>query len=356
MSCLHPLNVRHPRRRSAKWQSRQSALFHAGDWDTYLYERNTTPQRLEVPCGRCSECRRQRAASWRHRLIAEHLYGNHQNAIFVTLTISDEHYDDYPEGLVPQYLRIFWENYRNFFADDERARIPKYWFTTERGDENGRLHLHGIIWDSEFYVPEDCYDKSTLYYQRSHGWIDDRQKEIAHAITTCWPFGFVYVGTECSARTMSYITKYITKETQYDNSFISRTYCSPGIGRAQLDNGSLRLEIRRAFMELACPMVPSSRKRVPAPRYFIYRCLSDLERRQVSDRRLALSRDGTLPFTRFLRGHKFTSESVFLEYRRRLYEEDIRLGLVRKYEKARFRPADYWRNSIVPDTNNFNIF
>lgn len=354
MSCLYPITVRHPRRRSSKWHDKLHDYFVSGDSTSYQYECETTPETLQVPCGRCSECRRLRAASWRHRLIAEHLYGEHKNALFVTLTIAPDYYDDDPVNLVPQYLRIFWENYRNYFVEDGvRARMPKYWFTTELGDEHGRLHLHGIIWDSKFYIPPEAYHHSQLV-RPSRRAMSEREKEISHSLSVCWPFGFNWIGCECSARTMSYITKYITKEVNYDPTFVSRVYCSPGLGRCQLDVVGLTQYIRRTAQRLDYPMVPSSSKRVPAPRYYLYRCLSDLERRQISDTRLARSRDGTIPFSRYLRGQHFQDEQKFNEYRERLYADDVRLGLVRQVEPKPRPNDDNWRNLLFATTFEFN--
>lgn len=260
-------------------------------------------------------------------MLAEHIYGNHKNALFVTLTIDEEHYDDDPEGLIPQYMRIFWENYRTAFVSyKDRSRIPTHWFATERGEKKGRLHLHGIIWDSEFFIPESAYHSSQLIHKP--GCMNVRESEIAHSIGICWPFGSqIFVGSSCSVKTMSYITKYISKECKYDNTFYSRVYCSPGIGRCELKNSAVLSNIRRDCNSFVVPKVSSSSRLVPAPRYYVSCCFDPSEYRLLSDRRLARSRDPNIPFEKYLRGIKFTNEQLYEDYRKRLLADDRRFGL-----------------------------
>ena len=65
----------------------------------------------------------------------------------------------------------------------QTGKSLKHWCVTELGEENDRIHLHGIV-----------------FGQRG-----------AELIKQQWGYGIVYVGKYCSSRTANYITKYDDK-------------------------------------------------------------------------------------------------------------------------------------------------
>ena len=46
-----------------------------------------------VDCGKCLGCLRDKARSWRVRLLHEHMFGNHDSCTCLTLTIAPEYYE-----------------------------------------------------------------------------------------------------------------------------------------------------------------------------------------------------------------------------------------------------------------------
>ena len=74
----------------------------------------------------------------------------------------------------------------------------KHWCVTELGEENDRIHLHGIV-----------------FGQRA-----------AELIKQQWGYGIVYVGKYCSSRTANYITKYMLKEDVKHPWFTGRVFTS----------------------------------------------------------------------------------------------------------------------------------
>lgn len=151
-----------------------------------------------VPCGKCFNCRKTRASNWRSRLIHEISLGKHKRAHFVTFTISPEHYA-FCSNNPSRCIRLFLERYRKRYGKSLR-----HWFVTELGENSGRFHFHGIIFD-----------------------YPDSFKQLHHL----WSYGHIWVGSRCNEATASYIVKYITKPSEWDEDFVSQVFCSPGIGR-----------------------------------------------------------------------------------------------------------------------------
>lgn len=184
--------------------------------------------RILVPCGKCIECAKAKAAQWRFRLFQEINLGGHKNALFLTLTLDPKHYD--PEVKPGVYLRLFLDRFRKKYGYS-----PKHWFIHEYGsDPNGthRLHFHGLIFDwpgaPQSFGPAGPESKFIRLAAARR--FSDRY------IAPLWQYGFVYLGDHCSLDTALYITKYISKGyfEHFRNPEIWRypphTYCSAGIG------------------------------------------------------------------------------------------------------------------------------
>ena len=106
---------------------------------------------VTAACGKCYECKKQRGRAWQIRLSEE--IRNDPNAIFVTLTISDESWDTLKrkyslsseDDYIKKMIRLWLERERK-----QTKRSLKHWFTTERGgNETERYHLHGIVWNAK---------------------------------------------------------------------------------------------------------------------------------------------------------------------------------------------------------------
>ena len=103
---------------------------------------------VTAACGKCYECKKQKGRAWQVRLSEE--IRNDPNAIFVTLTISDESWEvlkrkyslSTEEDYIKKMIRLFLERIR------KQTKITvKQWSTTERGENNTiSFHLHGLKW------------------------------------------------------------------------------------------------------------------------------------------------------------------------------------------------------------------
>ena len=77
---------------------------------------------IQIPCGHCEECGRAKANEWRVRLIEE-IKSNPKNAIFATLTFSEEslkklEYDENEPNKTPQkavslFRKRWWKSIKN---------------------------------------------------------------------------------------------------------------------------------------------------------------------------------------------------------------------------------------------------
>lgn len=141
---------------------------------------------------------------WKVRLLEELKYNN--NAIFVTLTLNPESLE---KNWKPKdYIRKFLERYRK-----KHKKSIKHWFVTEAGEEKGRLHFHGIIWD----------------------W--NKESDLAKT----WKYGFVYTGNYVNEATMNYIVKYMLKPNMKFKEFKQEVFCSAGIGKNFLNKPQAEL-------------------------------------------------------------------------------------------------------------------
>lgn len=178
-----------------------------------------TDQRVKyvpIGCGKCIECTKKKAREWQVRLL-EDIRVN-KNGIFITLTFSDQsiaelnkEVDEKLEGferdnqIATIAMRRFLERWRKKFK-----RSLRHWTITELGHKNTEnLHLHGIIWTTE----------------------------TIETIAQIWHYGYIWPKNEIerrrnyiNERTISYITKYITKKNITNKTYKPIILTSPGIG------------------------------------------------------------------------------------------------------------------------------
>ncbi|WP_295937574.1 hypothetical protein [uncultured Alistipes sp.] len=145
---------------------------------------------LFVPCGQCWQCLRQKRFEMVLRLKVEQaVIPKGTRSYFVTLTFDDFHLADFREDYVVPVRR---------WCDKLRKRYGRFrfWFLSELGSVNGRLHFHGII-----------FGLRDLPYQE---------------LIDSWTYGFSWFGKVDNA-TCGYVTKYMLKQ-QTSDEFEYRPY------------------------------------------------------------------------------------------------------------------------------------
>ncbi|AXH76974.1 MAG: replication initiator protein [Microviridae sp.] len=170
---------------------------------------------VQVPCGKCMECKKQKYNGWRIRIIEELKHDS--QAHFVTLTLSTESLRELTEAVHTKQPGIYGYTLDHAVATvatrrflerirKQTKRSVKHWLVTELGHEaTEHLHLHGFIWTP---------DKALIENQ--------------------WKYGFVWIGEYTNARTASYVTKYILKTDQQHKTYNPIILTSKGIGRAYI--------------------------------------------------------------------------------------------------------------------------
>lgn len=162
---------------------------------------------VAIGCGKCIECRKQKANNWKIRLMEE--LKENQQCYFITLTFSEESIEKIKKTEEKQWTendiatkatRYFLERWRKKYK-----RSVRHWLITERGHEGTeRIHLHGLMW---------CNDNQ----------IQDLEK--------LWSYGWVFVGDYVNNKTINYIIKYVTKIDNDHKDFEGKILCSAGLGR-----------------------------------------------------------------------------------------------------------------------------
>lgn len=215
---------------------------------------------IEVPCGWCIECRKRKAREWSIRLQEEikqktYLNGVEQQPLFITLTLSDEKAKEITEKynldtvneLAKKCIRLMLERYRK-----KHKKSFKHWFTTELGEKNGRIHLHGIMW------------------------CNMTQEEIEKL----WGYGFIYIGEYVSARSINYITNYSMKINKENPHYKPIILCSKGMGISFITNEILKLKGYNGERTSDYYTLTTG-KRVALPKYYRNKIYSEEEREKL---------------------------------------------------------------------------
>ncbi len=141
---------------------------------------------VEVPCGHCINCRKERTKEWGFRLMCECL--DWYSSVFLTLTYDEEHVTfvndaSYPfyATLVPRDLQLFFKRLRKALD----GRRIKYYACGEYGTNTLRPHYHAILFGVDFL------DLPT--------------------IDKCWQMGFVKLD-EVNVATCNYVAGYVQKK------------------------------------------------------------------------------------------------------------------------------------------------
>ncbi len=217
---------------------------------------------VPIGCGKCMECKKQKANEWRIRLNEE-VRGN-KKCHFVTLTFSNESikklYDKYfsdkdIEGylldneIAKKAVRLFLERWRK-----KTKRSVKHWFITELGHEGSEnIHLHGFIWTD-----------------RPSSFVNER-----------WGYGFVWDSVKekgfVNEQTVNYVIKYCTKRDLVHKEYEPIILCSPAIGKSYFNRDDYKGNKYKG-KETEQGYKSSSGHRMSLPIYYRNKIYSDNER------------------------------------------------------------------------------
>lgn len=239
MRCSRPnyvldLGVKENGSRNLKFLPKRVDLY---SWKQ-LSERYGSANVIPLPCGKCLNCRLNKANEWSVRCMLESL--EHENNWFVTLTYDDEHLPE--DGLLHRdVLQKFFKRLRKYTKF-------RYFGCGEYGTKNGRPHYHVILFGADI-------DFKPIGLGLGESKI----------ISDCWPFGFNYIG-DVSYSSCNYVARYTTKklfgEVDKPGEFLCMSN-KPGIGANYCkEHLSTILEYDKVFGNFG------SSKQSMLPRYF----------------------------------------------------------------------------------------
>lgn len=113
------------------------------------YAKKVYREWIEIPCGKCIDCRLQYSRMWADRCVYESMYYDDDEVWFCTLTYDDEHIIDvnsdvFPGTLVKQHLQLFMKRLRSKYDYETNRRI-RFFACGEYGGQTYRPHYHVII-------------------------------------------------------------------------------------------------------------------------------------------------------------------------------------------------------------------
>lgn len=175
----------------------------------YLHDYRVS--KVAVGCGKCIECKKQKAREWQIRILEHQKMYKH--IYCYTLTFNNQELEKLCKetklkecnAIATIALRRFLERWRKKYK-----KSLNHWFITELGHQNTeRIHMHGLIFSNEAIDKEE--------------------------IQNIWKYGNIRLGAWWGLRTINYLIKYVHKVDKDHKNYESVVLCSPGIGSNFLD-------------------------------------------------------------------------------------------------------------------------
>lgn len=166
---------------------------------------------IQVPCGKCAECRKSHAQMWAVRCMCE--YDSLPKEVkgrcwFLTITYNDK----FNTGVLnAKHITRFINSLRHKY----KGHKIKYFYCGEYGSKTYRPHYHMIIYDlpiNDLVFYKQNYVKDNLYTSK---YLED-----------LWGMGYVVVG-QLTLKSANYVARYSLKKN--DTDCFQR--CSQGIGK-----------------------------------------------------------------------------------------------------------------------------
>ena len=153
-----------------------------------FFEIKKSERLVELPCGKCQECKKAKYMEWLKRIKKELTF--HKKNYMLTLTYDNEHITK----LNKEDLQLFFKRMRkqNYFV--------RYWYVGELGETTQRPHYHCIMFGLK---PKDLKESKR---ETKKGYKQYESKEIEQI----WGNGLVTL-SEMNIQTIHYVLKYLTK-------------------------------------------------------------------------------------------------------------------------------------------------
>lgn len=175
-----------------------------------------------VPCGKCEECKINRAMHKTHRMIMETKTQGSENCWFVTFTYDDMHLpsEDYIDSdgvyktahsINKRDMQLFVKRLRKHLFGNQKGNL-RYVICGEYGDTFGRPHYHGIFWN----LPLDDIRLDSFTTQTG------REQYISPLLDKLWHYNGRVRLCPCSINTLGYTARYVQKKLYGDDAWLYR--------------------------------------------------------------------------------------------------------------------------------------
>lgn len=204
--------------------------------------KNQNGDRVCVPCGVCTDCRKRYASAWSFRLMQEEKQS--ESAFFTTLTYDTKHVPITRNGFMSLNKRdtqLFMKRLRKHVSNYTNKTV-KYFLCGEYGGKFKRPHYHAIIYN----VPD------------------------ATMIDLAWQLGDTVTGSVTGA-SIGYTTKYMIKQKkipmhQNDDRLREFGLMSKGLGAAYINQKTIKWHLTDAQNRYYIPI--ENGKKITMPRYY----------------------------------------------------------------------------------------
>ena len=186
--------------------------FYTGELKRKVYFKpRKDAEEILLPCNKCLECQQQHSLSWSYRLMNE--ASLHNENCFLTLTYNKQNL--LSDSLVKRDFQLFMKRLRKAICP---VKI-KFFACGEYGARKKRPHFHCVIFG---WCPKDLqlYNKEQNLYGSKF-------------VESIWQKGFISVGEVNNIQVVKYLTKYLQKYVNYEESGLVKPFLlmSNGLGK-----------------------------------------------------------------------------------------------------------------------------
>lgn len=227
--CLFPINIRNPYY-YCNTTSKNSSSQKLNEFLTYDGHNVSRTHFIQVPCGKCVDCKKQKQNEWYVRLMYHLRLYDPKLCSFVTLTYNDAFLPYAVDKETGEATPTLLKRDAQLFIKRLRKKYDKpftYFLCGEYGSKRSRPHLHLLIFgmspnDCFTYVPDawktnapyyyDEQEKQVKYYECNLNKRTNQPKARLQMIPT--KIGRNYISTSPLGNgSLRYVVKYCTKFT-----------------------------------------------------------------------------------------------------------------------------------------------
>lgn len=219
-----------------------------------------TGESIDLPCGKCYECKRKRVSGWSYRILKE--AERSSSAFFFTLTIAPEHIKLTKNG----FMSLYKEDVQKFMKRLRKTQTNKikYYAVGEYGTKDKRPHYHLLLFN---------VDLSTLLTEAEYKMVKNGTIQLNGKTPMSikeWKEGHITIG-QLNVATSQYTLKYVSKdanvpEHERDDRLKPFSLMSKKLGDNYLTKQKIRWHKKDILNRMYVPLKDG--KKISMPRYY----------------------------------------------------------------------------------------